>query len=539
MIASVSSRSGSVGAIQPITKRVSRSLTPAVDVVPPNGEMRRRGRHWSVWMARTLAIALPAALFGLLGSLPATAQSPVEEQLSVEAQLEALRAEQQRLADENRRMRTEIDELRSATSDNWLTEQRAAEIRGLVHDVLADSDSRASLLQNGLTAGWSEHFFLASPDGRFKLQLEGQMQIRWVFNYQDARDKWRHGFENTRTKLTFSGHVFNPDLQYLIRGQFSPAGGTVNFDGGARDAAGGEFGLQDAWIQYRLNNNWFLRIGQFQIPFNREELVDSSRQLLVERSHVAEAFSQGRSQGIQFMYAVDEWKVMFAVHDGIEDGLAAQNAVLLGTRGGNTPALTQDVEIALSARFESLLAGDWRQFADFTSPMSDDFGMLFGIGGTYHKGESDGSGSFFKDEGEFYGITTDLSLEFGGASLFASFYYNYIDSQSADARLAQVHLIGGTVEGGVYVAPKWELFGRWEYSNWSGNNTLSVSDLHLISFGTNYYLDGHDAKFTMDLGFSLDELAAVWASSLAGTRGESLTSPTKQIFFRAQFQLLF
>ena len=42
--------------------------------------------------------------------------------------------------------------------DTWLTEQRADEIRGLVQDVLADADTRASLLQSGTSAGYDDGF---------------------------------------------------------------------------------------------------------------------------------------------------------------------------------------------------------------------------------------------------------------------------------------------------------------------------------------------------------------------------------------------
>ena len=46
-----------------------------------------------------------------------------------------------------------VAELKAASDDDWLTERRAQEIRGLVEDVLADADTRASLLQDGMTAG--------------------------------------------------------------------------------------------------------------------------------------------------------------------------------------------------------------------------------------------------------------------------------------------------------------------------------------------------------------------------------------------------
>ncbi|MHC4130325.1 MAG: hypothetical protein ACYSUA_19635, partial [Planctomycetota bacterium] len=81
--------------------------------------------------------------------------------------LEDLLERIEQLEQDKARMADEIDELRTEVEDDWLTEQRADEIRNLVSDVLADADTRSSLLQDGMTAGWDEHFFLASPDGRF------------------------------------------------------------------------------------------------------------------------------------------------------------------------------------------------------------------------------------------------------------------------------------------------------------------------------------------------------------------------------------
>jgi hypothetical protein len=78
---------------------------------------------------------------------------------SVERQLRSMQEEMDRLRTDNSKMRNEIDDLRASTQDDWLTEQRAAEIRGIVQDVLADADTRASLLNDGLMAGWSENYF--------------------------------------------------------------------------------------------------------------------------------------------------------------------------------------------------------------------------------------------------------------------------------------------------------------------------------------------------------------------------------------------
>jgi len=73
-------------------------------------------------------------------------------------------------------LKKEIAELKAANGDKWLTEQRETEIRAIVQDVLADADTRTSLQAAQATAGWNKGFFLASPDGNFKLNVGGQLQ---------------------------------------------------------------------------------------------------------------------------------------------------------------------------------------------------------------------------------------------------------------------------------------------------------------------------------------------------------------------------
>ena len=106
-------------------------------------------------------------------------------------------------------LQAEIDAIRAARGDeNWLTQQRAEEIRGLVHDVLADADTRTSLLQDGVTAGYDRFFYIASPDGSFRLNFLGMVQARFVFNSQDDEapdDSTRWGFENSRTRFGVLG----------------------------------------------------------------------------------------------------------------------------------------------------------------------------------------------------------------------------------------------------------------------------------------------------------------------------------------------
>ena len=162
------------------------------------------------------------------------------------------------------RAEARIAELSANTNSNWLNDQRAEEIRGLVHDVLADADSRASMVGNG------------SP---VTVNVHGFTQFRWSYNdiKTDGVDT-THGFNLPRTRLEFSGDVY--DWDYKISGQWN--------DGGA-------FNLLDAYADY---GNF--RFGQFKSPFMKEVLTAQTDTLATERSIISNQFGQGRSQGIQY-----------------------------------------------------------------------------------------------------------------------------------------------------------------------------------------------------------------------------------------------
>lgn len=463
--------------------------------------------------AVSLLVALPARADDSAGASKEVPQSN-DDLHELIRQLKEEGKQRDRLMDE---MGSEIDRLLLENGDQWLTEQRADEIRSLVSDVLADADTRSSLMQNGLTAGWSEHFFLSSSDGRFKLQISGQEQFRFIWNFHDGPDKYRYGFESTRTKLTLRGHMFSQDLNYLVRGNFVQ--GT------------GAFTLEDAWLRYHINSEWNVRFGQFKLPFNREELVSSERQLAVERSIVNENTNIGRSQGVELVYADEAFRASVAFSDAGEDNLGGFS--LIGNSTINSPALLEDTEFAVSSRVEFLLAGSWSQFNDFTSPSDEEFGMLFGIGGHLQYDESNGALSFARNEERWAAWTADLSIEWGGANAFVSFVHHYLD----DPSIGQANIYGVVGQAGAYFSPKFEMFTRFEYGAFE-TEAAQFSELYVITFGGNYYIDGHDVKLTADIGFGISQVESAWNSSIASWRIDA-EGAEPQVVIRTQVQLLF
>jgi len=68
-------------------------------------------------------------------------------------------------------------------------------------------------------------------------------------------------------------------------------------------------------------------------------------------------------------------------------------------------------------------------------------------------------------------------------------------------------------------------------------NSLGGDDIHILTSGVNWYLDGQGLKVTSDLGWSFGEISAGLANQMVGWR------PTRnrnaEWLFRTQLQLAF
>jgi hypothetical protein len=281
-------------------------------------------------------------------------------------------------------------------------------------------------------------------------------------------------------------------------------------------------------------------VGRFRLPFAREQLVSAADQLAVERSLVSWNLGTGRSDGIELTYAGEQFKIQGTWDDGGEDRVGNVNLTGITPGVTNMIALTEDVEWSFTGRGEWLFAGNWKQFQDLTSPPGEEFGMLLGLAGHAQHAEANGAPSF-SSQTEWYAVTADMSLEFGGANVFASFFWEYLDASNFE-----INILAFTLQGGFFIAPKWELFGRFEWGQWDFNqDAIERSDMSAITFGVNYYIDGQDLKWSADLGFSLTQIEDVWAfeqgntSGLAGIPGWRRDIDPPQVVFRTQLQLAF
>lgn len=421
-------------------------------------------------------------------------------------------------------LKAEVAQLKGQQQDGWLNERRAEEVKALVREVLADADTRASLLENGLSAGHNgQRFFLASEDGSFLLNVGGQIQIRYIVNNSDIdedadddNDDWETGFQLRRTKLFFDGHVASPKIGYQI---------TL-----AADRAD-ELGVyaEEVIVSYDLTDTLELAGGRFKLPFLREELISSKRQLAVERSLVNEAFTLNRGEGVRLTWAAAEnLSIAASLSDGAQSGEPA---------GGNDFD-TDATDFSATLRADLALAGSLKQGADYSAWSGEETAILLGAAVHWEEGETgDDAGGL--QEGFLW--TVDGGVEVSGFNLYGAVVNAHNNPDAGDT----TDHWGYQVQAGYMIIPdKLEPFARWEHLDL---DNAGSDEVDLLTFGANYYLNKHSAKFTLDVVWALDELNAANTQTELGANGlnsglgllPDSDGRDDQFAVRAQFQLLF
>lgn len=377
--------------------------------------------------------------------------------------------------------------------------------------LLLDAQERAAQLAG--IGGHDGKFFVASSDKGFRLNVGGQLQLRYNATFRDdpgpgPDDDLTIGFHTRRSKIEWSGHVYE-QWNFKLVGAFSRSSGS--------------FILEDAILSYKLDNNVTITWGQFKLPILREESLSSKVQLAADRSVANEVFSQERSQIVQIGWQGEQVRVLAAISDGLNTVNAAYNASV-------------EADLALTARAELRLGeAGWKKFEDFTSFRGDDRGALIGAAFHWQSAGDTNPSAAGSTNTLFY--TVDASYEGGGWNLFAAFIGRSIDAPGG----SDLSDFGAVAQGGLFVSDHTELFARWD-SVFPDSDHASDDDFHTVAVGVNHYFipESHAAKLTVDLQWFLDDQAS--SSSLVKVNegiGLLADSEEDQATFRVQMQLLF
>lgn len=476
------------------------------------------------WLTGVLALAVSGA-------------ARADEAVSA-ADVAAMRAELNAL-------RSEVTALRGEASQHWLNERRAEEVKALVREVLSDADTRASLADDGMTAGHNgRSFFLASSDGAFLMNIKGQVQIRYLASLRDDSegaatdpdDDDETGFQIRRARLVFEGHIGSPKIEYGLQI-------TANRDTIALE-------VEKAYAAYAFTDTFRVGVGRFKDNFLREESISDGRQLAVERSLLNNIFTTNYAEGVYAEWAATEMvRLFFSVNDGSRSGDPGGTSTGFLNTGNDFH--NDSTDVALTARADFKLAGDWKQADDFSAWSGEALGVFAGAAVHYELAETgddqaSGTTGVTGPYDDFVTYTLDALADWRGLAVYAAFIGQHINAADGNAN-GDLDNFGALVQAGFMVIPdKIEPFARYE---WIGiDDEVADDDLNIVTIGANYYLKKHAAKFTLDAMWVMDPVTNANVLGFSGGAGTGLTGigvladdadEEDQIVLRASFQLLF
>ncbi len=421
------------------------------------------------------------------------------------------------------------------------------EVRAIVAEMMADAESRSSLLQGGGTAGRDDKgFFLASSDGNYRLNVGGFTQFRYILNFRDDEgadgnpgtgnpNEFEPGFQFNRVRLEFKGHVITPDLKFAVTNDFS----------NSRD---GTSGLKDAWFDYSFGGGIYVKGGQFKLPFLREETISDVNQLSVERSQVNSLFTQDRSQGVEVGYRDEQFRAIFAFSDGLDSDNSPFNGGGIGNSG--------EADYGLTFRAEYNFAGSVKTLQDFTSNPDGETAAM--IGAAVHFQQSPNTQLNTDVDTNYLSYTVDFQFESGGFNAFAAFVGTNVRERPDNVTPSEdreANDFGVVVQAG-YRFDKFEPFARYDGiflddDVETGRTGVAAGDqdLNFLTFGVNYYFAGPAAKFTVDAVWAFEATNQIpitpgipvgLGRSFNGNSTALLSSAEDdQVTVRFQFQLMF
>jgi hypothetical protein len=149
-------------------------------------------------------------------------------------------------------------------------------------------------------------FELRTQDGDFALTLGAWVQVRYTWLGDDGDD--RHFIEIAKARIVLGGHLWGPDTRYALELGLAAREldrGPVRVDGMPSETDALRQGpVLNAYVDCKHLRDLSLRVGQFKVPFSRQQLAAEPELAAVERGLTDPIFAFGRDIGVD-LYSDD------------------------------------------------------------------------------------------------------------------------------------------------------------------------------------------------------------------------------------------
>ena len=392
------------------------------------------------------------------------------------------------------------------TDDPIVSEEAASEQNKSGHEPVRELISKPRVFYHFLKSHYNNGLVFETKRGNFRVRYKTLIQFQFALT--DNNNVTDTDLFFRRIRMKFDGYVFRPWLKYVL--QLSRDNVKLGQSG---SSSGVEF--KDFYVDAVYFSKIFPRIGQFKVPFNREQLNSGTALLLVERSIVNSEFSLGRKIG-----------------GGLYGILG--NHLAYGTAVFTSPA-TDDTADASSIDSETIAArvqlnfggtleygsggfptgGDYALVPDLTKVPVSVLGAALVYLPDLSVKENDGdSGALIQrfielgiEKGNVVSITGDAAYKLPMFNVEAAYLGRWIEPETGGNET--VYDQGFRLQSGIFMVPDLiEIAGRWAFIDYDTSpgevgveGTLRDNSLELTT-GINYYISKSN-KWKLQLSYSL------------------------------------
>jgi phosphate-selective porin OprO/OprP len=447
-------------------------------------------------MKNLLKLLLIAVLILPLSGITAKAQSTKAEIEQLKQQIKAIQEQNQRQIQQLQQQIQQLENSRAQTDQNLAQiNQKQQEAEGAWY--------------NKFMSNYDHGFVFESKDKEgfpFKLKFGILSQVQAFVNDQSPGDV-QTNFRLRRLEISFAGYAFAPWFYYHF--MIDPASKT-----------NGKI-VQDMYFTAAYRKEIGPRIGQWKVPFEKEELQSSSALQLVERSIVNQQFTLERDIGLAL-------QGVFGPHNNFSYAGGVFNG------DGNNGTSTNS-SMLYAGRIQLGLGGDGddKYDADGTYASAKEYGLtpnfakeptlVIGAAASYMPGLDC---SIKTPNGQVCNRISELQFgnqvnftQIEGDAMFKMKYFNvegeydgrWLNPQlGTNPNLGTAYDQGFRAQAGVFLVPKTlELAGRYALvdfdtsSNVVPPGTSVQSKTWEITPGLNYYMS-HDHRWKIQLSYTYE-----------------------------------
>ncbi|MCI0454106.1 MAG: hypothetical protein L0Y68_03810 [Candidatus Dadabacteria bacterium] len=411
-------------------------------------------------------------------------------------EIEKLKSEIQRIKEEQQKQIEELQKRIEELETETKKEKEYVEPSKPPTEEVEKGTAKTYVIEwwKNIEAGYENGFFIRTQDDLFSLKFN--IRTQFLFFVEDDGDDTATSFDIRRLWISFRGNAFRSWLKYLLILE-----------------ASGDVELLDYFMDAAKITAIVPRVGQYRVPFNREELTDPFNLQLVDNSIVNREFSLGRHIGVGLGGVVSRF---------ITYGVGVFNSAGRNTINENSNLLyvgrvmlTPTGEPRYSSVNPFPIAGQYAysqgSFGDTETPLIALSAAVAFLPGYKPVNDSPDNtiinarlASLGVQEADIFQFSADLSVKYRIFSLEAEYDLRNINPNQVgiDSALSQ----GVRVQSGVFLIPKLiEVAGRFAIID-LGHDFGDEKIWELTPGLSFYFLRSHNLKLQFDYSFIRDEL---------------------------------